>query len=140
MIQISEGGCATAAVGDPVPYDNGSKTGPVRQGIDHLVQQDPGAVWNQSTGQVDNSAYPDWTQSPRVVLIGLIDPIYWTANSSNTKPDPGSVFTNFARMFLLPNNPTGPPDNIHALFIGPAPGGSGGPTGGSLVKILQLIE
>jgi hypothetical protein len=50
------------------------------------------------------------------------------------------VFTNFARMFLLPNDPTGPPDNVHAIFIGPAPGGGGGPTGGPLVKILQLIE
>ena len=135
-----EGGCATASIGDPVPYDNGSRTGPVRQGIDHLVQQDPGATWNPVTRQVEGSAWENWTESPRVVIIGLIDPIYWTATSSNTKPDAGSVFTNFARMFLLPNNPTGPPDNVHALFIGPAPGSAGGATGGPLVKILQLIE
>jgi hypothetical protein len=135
-----EGGCATAAIGEPVPYDNGSKTGPVRQGIDYLVQQDPGAEWDQTTKQVVGSSYQDWTDSPRVVIIGLIDPIYWTAASTNAKPDPGSVFTNFARMFLLPNDPTGPPDNVHAIFIGPAPGGGGGPTGGPLVKILQLIE
>jgi hypothetical protein len=135
-----EGGCATASIGDPVPYDNGSKTGPIRQGINTLVQRDPSAVWNQSTKQVENSVYDDWTESPRVVLIGLIDPIYWTAASNNAKPDPGSVFTNFARMFLLPNDPKGPPDNVHAIFIGPAPGGHGGPTGGTLVKTLQLIE
>jgi len=135
-----ESNCAEAAVGDPVPYDNGSKTGPVRQGIDYLVQQDPGATWDQATKRVVGSSWSDWTESPRVVIVGLIDPIYWTANSSNTKPDPGSTFTNFARIFLLPNNPTGPPDNIHALFIGTAPGGGGGPTGGPLVKILQLIE
>jgi hypothetical protein len=135
-----EGGCATATIGDSVPYDNGSRTGPVRQGINNLVQQDPGATWDQATKQVVGSSYQDWTESPRVVIIGLIDPIYWTATSSNTKPDPGSVFTNFARMFLLPNDPQGPPDNIHAVFIGPAPGGGGGPTGGPLVKILQLIE
>jgi hypothetical protein len=135
-----ESGCATATIGDPVPYDNGSKTGPVRQGIDYLVQQDPNATWNQATRQVEGSNWDDWTESPRVVIIGLIDPIYWTAASSNSKPDPGSVFTNFARMFLLPNDPTGPPDNVHALFIGPAPGGHGGPTGGPLVKVLQLIE
>jgi len=131
-------GCATAAIGDSVPYDNGSKTGPTRQGIDYLVQQDPGAYWD--SGQVLGSAWPDWTQSPRVVIVGLIDPIYWTAASSNSKPDPGSVFTNFARIFLMPNDPQGPPDNVHAVFIGSAPGGTGGPTGGSLVKILQLIE
>ena len=135
-----ETGCATANVGDPVPYDNGSKTGPVRQGINTLVQQDPDATWNQSTKQVDGSDWDDWTQSPRVVIVGLIDPIYWTATSTNSKPDPGSVFTNFVRIFLLPNDPHGPPDNVHALYIGPAPGGTGGPVGGPLVKILQLIE
>jgi hypothetical protein len=137
-----ESGCAEATIGDSVPYDNGSRTGPVRQGIDHLVQQDPDAYWDQTNKRVMGSLWEDWTQSPRVVTIGLIDPIYWTAEaaSSNTKPDPGSTFTNFARMFLLPNDPTGPPDNVHALFIGPAPGSGGGPTGGPLVKVLQLIE
>jgi hypothetical protein len=135
-----QSGCAEAAIGDSVPYDNGSRTGQVRQGIDYLVQQDLGATWDQATKQVVGSAWTDWTQSPRVVIVGLIDPIYWTATSSNTKPDPGSEFTNFARIFLLPNDPTGPPDNIHALFIGTAPGGGGGPTGGPLVKVLQLIE
>lgn len=135
-----QSGCAEATIGDSVPYDNGSKTGPTRQGIDYLVQQDPGATWDQTNKRVVGSLWEDWTESPRVVTIGLIDPIYWTATSSNTKPDPGSVFTNFARMFLLPNDPTGPPDNVHALFIGPAPGSGGGPTGGPLVKVLQLIE
>ena len=135
-----ESGCAEAGIGDSVPYDNGSRTGPVRQGIDYLVQQDPNAIWDQATRQVVGSDWDNWTESPRVVIVGLIDPIYWTATSSNNKPDPGSTFTNFARIFLLPNDPTGPPDNVHALFIGPAPGGTGGPTGGPLVKILQLIE
>ena len=138
--QEIQGSCAEAAVGDSVPYDNGSRTGQVRQGIDYLVQQDPGATWDQATKSVVGSSWSDWTQSPRVVIVGLIDPIYWTATSSNNKPDPGSEFTNFARIFLLPNDPKGPPENIHALFIGTAPGGSGGPTGGPLVKVLQLIE
>jgi Putative Flp pilus-assembly TadE/G-like len=133
-------GCAQANVGDVVPYDNGSRTGPVRQGIDYLIQQDPGATWDQATRRVVGSSYDDWTQSPRVVVVGLISPAYWTATSSNTKPDPGSMFTNFARIFLLPLDVSGPPENVHALFIGPAPGGTGGPTGGTLVKFLQLIE
>ena len=89
--------------------------------------------------QVVGSDWSDWTQSPRVVIVGLIDPIYWTATSSNTKPDPGSEFTT-SRDPSVAERPTGPPDNIHALFIGTAPGGGGGPTGGPLVKILQLIE
>ena len=112
-------------------------TGPTRQGISDLVGRDPGAVWNQSTKQVDGSTYPDWTQSPRVVTIGLVDPNFWTYNGNNTKPDPNTTFSNFARMFILSadNN-----NNIQAIFLGTAPGGAGGPVGGSLVKVLQLIQ
>lgn len=135
-----QGNCAEATIGDSVPYDNGSRTGQVRQGIDYLVDLDAGAYWDQTSKTVMGSDWDDWTESPRVVVVGLIDPVYWTTASSNQKPDPGSTFANFARIFLLPNDPTGPPDNVHALFIGTAPGGGGGPTGGPLVKILQLIE
>jgi hypothetical protein len=133
------GACGNAGIGDTVPYDNGSKTA-VRQAVDKLVQQDPSARWDNTTHQVIGSSFSDWTQSPRVAIVGLIDPKYWMANSSNNKPDPGSVFTNFVRIFFEPADPKGPPENIQARYIGPAPGGGGGPTGGPLVKILQLIE
>jgi hypothetical protein len=137
--QEVQSGCGNAAIGDSVPYDNGSKTA-VRQAIDALIQQDPGAHWDEITHRVEGSSFPTWTDSPRVVIVALIDPKYWIANSSNTKPDPGSKFTNFVRIFFEPVDPTGPPENIHARYIGPAPGGTGGPTGGPLVKVLQLIE
>jgi len=132
-----ESGCGNQAIGDVVPYEAGGKTGQVKHGVDYLVQQDPGATWNQSTRQVEGSSYSDWTKSPRVIIIGLIDPKYWTTSSKNTKPDPGSTFNNFARMFLLSAQGN---DNVQAIFLGPAPGGQGGPTGGTLVKQLQLIE
>lgn len=132
-----ESGCGNQAVGAIVPYESGGKTGPVKQGVDYLVQQDRGASWDQSTRQVVGSSYSDWTKSPRVITIGLIDPKYWTTSSKNTKPDPGSTFSNFARMFLLDADKN---DNVQAIFLGPAPGGSGGPTGGTLVKQLQLIQ
>jgi hypothetical protein len=137
------GNCATATYGDSVPYDVGSRTGQVRQGIDYLVNLDLDAEWNPVTHRVEctgTCAWTDWTDSPRVIIIGMIDPIFWVSSSSNTKPDPSSTFSNFARLFLLPNDPTGPPDNVHALFIGTAPGAAGGPIGGPLVKVLQLIE
>jgi putative Flp pilus-assembly TadE/G-like protein len=129
--------CFTANVGDPVPYRNGSVTGPTRQGVDDLIDQDPDATWNQQTKQVENSDYADWTKSPRVVTIGLIDPIFWTATSKNAQPDAGSTFTNFARMFILDVDKK---ENIQAIFLGPAQGGHAGPTGGTLVKVLQLIQ
>jgi len=130
-------GCGNQAVGNIVPYEPGGKTGPVKHGVDYLVNLDPGAHWNQSTHQVEGSAYSDWTKSPRVIIIGLIDPKYWTTTSKNTKPDAGSTFSNFARMFMLSAQGN---DNVQAIFLGPAPGGQGGPTGGTLVKVLQLIE
>jgi hypothetical protein len=132
------GFCGNAAIGDPVPYKPGSNTS-VRQAVDDLISQDLNAYWDNTTHRVENSSYSDWTESPRVVTVGLIDPVYWIANSSNTKPDPGSTFSNFVRIFFLPLDRNGPPENIHAVYVGPAPGGTGGPTGGTLVKILQLI-
>jgi hypothetical protein len=136
------GGCGSASVGDTVPYDNGSKTA-VRQAIDKIIQEDPDAVWNQEHQRVECAGtcdWTDWTDSPRVVTVALIDPIYWMANSSQNKPDPGSLFTNFVRVFFMPVDANGPPENIHALYIGPAPGGAGGEIAGPLVKTLQLIE
>jgi hypothetical protein len=136
------GVCGQAEVGDTVPYESGGKTA-VRQELAKLIDQDPDADWDQETQSVvcnGTCSWSDWTESPRVFIVALIDPKYWMANSINDKPDPGSLFTNFVRIFLEPVDPNGPPENIHARYIGPAPGGAGGPVGGPLVKILQLIE
>jgi hypothetical protein len=133
------GGCGSAGIGDSVPYDKGSKTA-VRQAIDDLIKDDKDAYWDQATQQVVGSRFANWTDSPRVAIVALIDPKFWIANSSNDKPDPGSTFTNFVRIFFEPVARNGQPTDIHARYIGPAPGGLGGPTGGPLVKVLQLIE
>jgi hypothetical protein len=133
------GGCGSAGIGDSVPYDKGSKTA-VRQAIDDLIRDDKDAYWDETTRQVVGSRFTNWTESPRVAIVALIDPKFWIANSSSDKPDPGSTFTNFVRIFFEPVERNGPPTDIHARYIGPAPGGLGGPTGGPLVKVLQLIE
>jgi hypothetical protein len=130
-------GCADAGVGDPVPYLPGGHTGGTKKGVEDLIDLDPSATWNQSTRQVENSSYSDWTKSPRVIIIGLISPMYWIADKKNTKPDPGSTFSNFARMFLMDVDGN---DNVQAIFLGTAPGGGGGPQQGPLVRVLQLIE
>lgn len=133
------GKCGSASVGDTVPYDAGGKTA-VRQAIDDLNQLDPDAHWDEATDRVVGSTYPNWTDSPRVAIVALIDPKYWIANSTQNKPDPGSLFTNFVRIFFEDADPHGPPENIKARYIGPAPGTPGGTTAGPLVKVLQLIE
>jgi hypothetical protein len=131
-------GCIDANVGDTPNWSQGGATGQARQGIQYLINQDPGATWNPVTKRVDNSAWSDWTQSPRVIIVGLMDPIYIKGSSKNVKPDAGAKFSNFARLFL--QDAPGNTDNLKGLFLGFAPGGAGGPVAGSLVRRLQLIE
>jgi hypothetical protein len=130
--------CIDAGVGENPNFSQGSQTGQARQGITYLINQDPGAVWNQSTQHVENSAWANWPDSPRVIIVGLMDPIYIQGNSSNVKPDQGAVFNNFARIFL--QDAPGNTDNIQGIFLGFAPGGGTGPVSGTLVKKLQLIQ
>ena len=81
-------------VGEEYSFLGGSRTGEVRQGLDYLLQQDPSAVFNPATGEVDGSAYEDWRQSPRVFQVPLFDPIF-------LKPLSGSVrFNHIAWVFL----------------------------------------
>jgi hypothetical protein len=61
---------------DPLIQEPGAKEGPTVQGILALIAKDPGAVWNESTKKVDNSAYGE-RQSPRVFPIPLYDPDYY---------------------------------------------------------------
>ena len=131
-------GCISAGVGDTPNWSQGSATGQARQGIDYLINQDAGARWDDASKTIKNSAFPGYT-SPRVIIVGLMDPIYIQGNSTNVKPDAGATFSNFARIFL--DNPPGKnTDNLAGVFLGFAPGGSGGPVAGSLVRTLQLIE
>src|SRR6187402_2479029 len=61
---------------DPLIQEPGAKEGPTVQGITALIAKDPGAVWNESTKKVDNSAYGE-RQSPRVFPIPLYDPDFY---------------------------------------------------------------
>jgi Flp pilus assembly protein TadG len=64
--------------GDPLVQEPGDKQGPTIQGVQELIDRDPGAVWNTSTNAVDNSAYGD-RQSPRIFPIPLFDPDYYNS-------------------------------------------------------------
>ena len=130
-------GCFNAKVGDPVPDRSGSVTGPTRQGVQDLCGEgswgnlepvDQGGRGLQLPG-LDPESPGDHHRARRPELLDY--------DGKNTKPDPNTKFSNFARMFILnaDNN-----NNIQAVFLGTAPGGAGGPVGGSLVKVLQLIQ
>lgn len=138
-----EGGCISASIGDTPEYDQGSATGQAKQGVQTLVDEDPDAAWDQSSGKVVNSLFPDWTQSPRIITVGLFDPAFITPDCSagkdkNCKPADGAKYSNFARIFL---EATSGVANISARFVGfVGGGGAGGSTTGPLVKILRLVE
>jgi hypothetical protein len=57
--------------GDTLTSENGNMTGPTAQGMRELVNQDPGAYWDDGCSCV-KSQYGD--DSPRIVFIPLYDP------------------------------------------------------------------
>lgn len=62
--------------GSPLIQEPGAKEGPTVQGIQQLIDRDPGARWNDTLDIVENSAYGE-RQSPRVFPIPLYDPDYY---------------------------------------------------------------
>lgn len=121
------------------------------KGLDSLVSQDSLACWfafddpahpGFTTGEVRKRAtmggpcdqpYPNWESSPRVILVPLLDP---------SQIRPGRIkdmqFNNIAEMFLEDQKKA--KDPVVARFLTFAKGSRTGPTNGSLIKILQLVE
>jgi hypothetical protein len=136
-------GCMDADIGDAPEQEQGGKTGQVggpAGGITYLVNQDAGASWNEGENTVTGSSYGDeWlNSSPRVILIGLFDPIWLTvAQDENDKLPEGVTYDNFARMWLEDVDGN---DNIMARFLGFVPGGEGGPVPSTTVKRIRLIQ
>ncbi|HEX8360724.1 MAG TPA: pilus assembly protein TadG-related protein [Longimicrobium sp.] len=114
-------GCNATPIGLGIPYklQSGIKTGPVFQGIGDLIARDPGARWEESTGEVVGSRYADWMDSPRVIRVPLYDPTELTSKKDEVR------FTKFAWVFLEPLS--GNTDPVAARFV-------------EIVRVLQLVE
>jgi Flp pilus assembly protein TadG len=61
---------------DPLIQEPGAMQGPTIDGITELIARDPGAVWDEGTNTLRNSAFGD-RQSPRVFPIPLFDPDFY---------------------------------------------------------------
>jgi Flp pilus assembly pilin Flp len=61
----------TVSIDDQLQIEPGAMTGPVNQGLNDLIGQDPGARWNSETKTVENSAY---AVSPRIIKAAAFDP------------------------------------------------------------------
>jgi hypothetical protein len=68
--------CNNTEVQTGIDYqiDTGAQVGPINQGTEDLIEQDPNATWDPSRKIVVNSRFSPWYTSPRVVTIGLYAP------------------------------------------------------------------
>ena len=123
--------------------ENGNMVGPTRSAINTLISDDPSAVWNPTAGpdgkgQVVTPKYSDWRSSPRVVTLGLFDPSQIAGvqggGGLNIK------FNNFALFFIEGFLGSGAQAPVLGRFLYSANGSGSGPTVGSLVRTLRLVQ
>jgi len=120
---------STVSIGDDLYTQNGNMIGPTKQGVDDLIDQDPGAYWDASTNTVANSAFGP-SGSPRLIRIPFYDPGF--------PPTSGKVtieVTNIASLFLEGIDSNG----VVTARIAPATGMSAGSSPG-LLSYVRLIE
>jgi Flp pilus assembly protein TadG len=121
----------TVAPGDTCVLETGNMQGPTIQGVVDLINQDPNAVWNPITKEIDGSAYG---QSPRVALVPFYDPNYGPHTGKGTV-----VISKIGAFFI---ESVGPGSQVNGRFVQvSAPGEPcANNTGNSLVIGLHLIE
>jgi Flp pilus assembly protein TadG len=132
-------GCMEAGVGEVPEAEQGGKTGQVTQGTNYLINQDPGAHWDEASKTIVGSdpKFGGFKNSPRTITVGLFDPKYLVGVSGkNEKIPPGVVYDNFVKVWLEQVDKN---ENIMVRFLGFAEGGGSGPPG-SIVLRLQLIQ
>lgn len=130
-------------LGVPVPLEMGNMKGPTTQGVTNAVAQDSMAYWDTSTNTVVGSALgTGWLSSPRVKIVPLYSPdqiALITGGNHNV------TFNNFALIWLEGTVTVGRGQTADEYVVGRflyfATGlGGTGPTTGSLVRVLQLVE
>jgi len=117
--------------GDRLQLEPGGKVGPTIQGVEILIDQDPGARWDSETRTVVGSAFG---LSPRIGLIPFLDPAQ--------PPQPGRNWVTVVKLGAFFIESVGPGSQVNTRFIQittqgpPCPGG----TGNSFIKTIALVE
>lgn len=126
-------------LGAEYEIQTGNMVGPTFQGIDELLEEDPSAWWNPTInggrGGISDSQYGgDGMTSPRVVKLAVFDPTELDGSGMQT-----IRFNNFAMMFIEDQqNNQAPIMGRFLYYVGGEE--SAGPTTGSLVRYLRLVE
>jgi hypothetical protein len=80
-------GCWSGTVedGQLLDTENGNMVGPTKQGVDDLIAEDPGAVWDEGSKSIQGSCAqftpPCAAESPRIVPIPVFDPDEYLATA-----------------------------------------------------------
>jgi hypothetical protein len=126
-------------LGEPYDVEPGNMLGPTAQGIQELISRDPGASWDPNAGDqgaVVGSAWGDnWLDSPRVVRVAMFDPT--TDIRSGMQQ---ITFNNFGLFFIEQQNSPKDPVVGRFLYYVDGDGQGAGPTAGSLVLYIRLVE
>ncbi len=130
------------------PYDlePGNMIGPTQQGVGELIAEDPNVYWDPNAYGGDGGPVrptEDGTgieevglSSPRVIKIALFDPSEIDGSGMQS-----IEFNNFALLFLEEQGSGQDPVMARFMYFASGEGaGSAGPTQGSLVKYLRLVE
>ena len=112
----------------------GNMVGPTYQGVQDLIDQDPGAYYDDRSNTVVSE---HGMNSPRVVTVAVFNP------AEISQPGRQYIrFNNFARVFIEEQaSPQAPVTGRMLYYVsGIGYGGRTGATTGSLVRVLQLIR
>ncbi|MGH7612751.1 MAG: pilus assembly protein TadG-related protein [Gemmatimonadales bacterium] len=126
--------CNTTDIALNTPYEiePGNMVGPTWQGVTELIDDDPGAYWDETTQSVKGSSFGSaWMNSPRIIKIAL-----WAPGQIQKSGMQTIEFNNFALMFIEAQNQM--KDPVTGRFLYYATGSGSG--SGSLVKVLRLVK
>lgn len=127
-------------IGDTLQFESGNMVGPTRQGWQDLVQQDPNARYDASTGGITNSAYP---VSPRMIKLALYDPSIGVIARAGSGAEKHVVVRKFAFLFIEAMPGGGNDVPVTARFLKYASSGEACPTcpaGGSFLFTARLTQ
>jgi len=148
-------GCASGvvSVGVTEPTEGGWRQ-TLNNSVLNVYNRDPGAHFDPAaidpytgkTGTVVGSSYGDYRQSPRMWTMAMVNP----GDVPQVPSDHDTVFNNFMTFFLegcMDESGTGPigmPCGTKSMlvgrFMGKAKGVATGPTSGTMIRILRLVE
>ncbi len=109
----------------------------VANSVQQLINRDPGAHYDETTGVVEGSSFPDWRSSPRVMRIALYDPSDMATLGNGPAP---VQFNNVALFFLEGVDANAAISGRFYYYVNGAGSPASGGSSGSLVKHVRLVE